>query len=130
MSYQKQNFTNGQVLTAEHMNHIEDGIYQVVNRLAEMQASMDGRVTLGEVNLLATGWVGTESPYSQVVTISGVTDRTQVDLKPTIEQLAVFHNKDLAFVTENDDGVVTVYALGDKPSNDYTIQVTLTEVSV
>ena len=26
MAYQKQNFTDGQVLTAEHLNHIEDGI--------------------------------------------------------------------------------------------------------
>ena len=26
MAYKKQNFTDGQVLTAEHLNHIEDGI--------------------------------------------------------------------------------------------------------
>ena len=26
MAYQKQNFTDGQVLTAEHLNHIESGI--------------------------------------------------------------------------------------------------------
>lgn len=26
MAYQKQNFTDGQVLTAEHLNHIEEGI--------------------------------------------------------------------------------------------------------
>ena len=26
MDYQKQNFTDGQVLTAEHLNHIENGI--------------------------------------------------------------------------------------------------------
>lgn len=26
MAYQKQNFTDGQVLTAEHLNHIENGI--------------------------------------------------------------------------------------------------------
>lgn len=26
MAYQKQNFTDGQVLTAEHLNHIERGI--------------------------------------------------------------------------------------------------------
>lgn len=26
MAYKKQNFTDGQVLTAEHLNHIENGI--------------------------------------------------------------------------------------------------------
>lgn len=85
---------------------------------------------IGEVTLLGNGWVGTESPYSQVVTIAGVTAHSQVDLTPSVEQLAVFHDKDLAFVAENNGGVVTVYAVGQKPENDYTIQVTITEVDV
>ncbi len=29
MSYTKQNFTDGQILKAEHLNHIEDGIYRL-----------------------------------------------------------------------------------------------------
>lgn len=87
-------------------------------------------IRVAEVNLLANEWVGDESPYSQTVDIAGVTEYSQVDLKPSIEQLAIFHDKDLAFVTENEDGVVTVYALGDKPANDYIIQVSITEVDV
>lgn len=71
-----------------------------------------------------------EAPlFSQVVKIEGVTEYSQVDLTPSVEQLAIFYNKDLAFVTENDNGVVTVYAIGQKPLNDYTIQVTITEVT-
>lgn len=87
-------------------------------------------VTVAEVTLLAANWVGEDSPYSQVVEMDGVTEYSQVDLKPSVEQLTIFHDKDLAFVTENDDGVVTVYAIGDKPANDYTIQVSITEVNV
>lgn len=94
----------------------------------ESLKSKTSSATIGNVALLASKWVGTASPYSQVVQISGVTKNSQVDLTPSIEQLAIFHHKDLAFVTENVDGVVTVYALGDKPTNDYTIQVTITEV--
>ena len=85
---------------------------------------------IANVTLLAENWVGDKSPYSQVVEINGVTEYTQVDLTPSIEQLVIFHDKDLAFVTENEDGVVTVYALGQKPENDYIMQVTMTEVSV
>lgn len=85
---------------------------------------------IGEVTLYKNSWMGEASPYSQVVTIDSVTENSQVDLTPSVEQLAIFHQKDLAFVTENVDGVVTVYALGDKPTNDYTIQVTITEVEV
>jgi len=82
------------------------------------------------VDLLASNWIGDSSPYSQVVEIDGVTENSQVDLTPSIEQLVVFYEKDLGFVTENEDGVVTVYAIGQKPENDYTIQVTITEVQV
>lgn len=31
MAYEKQNFTNGQTLTAEHLNHIEDGLHELSN---------------------------------------------------------------------------------------------------
>lgn len=83
---------------------------------------------IGEVALPASGWVGEGNLHSQVVEVTGVTENSQVDLTPSVEQLVVFYEKDLTFVTENEDGVVTVYAIGQKPENDYTIQVTITEV--
>lgn len=85
--------------------------------------------TIGEVELLAANWTGSNNLYSQVVSIDGVTENSQVVLNPSVEQLVVFHEKDLTFVAENEDGIVTVYAIGQKPENDYTIQVTITEVS-
>ena len=121
MAYQKQYFTDGQVLTAAQLNHIEDGI---------AAATETAPVWLSSVNLLAASWVGADSLYSQVVTIDGTTKYSKVDLLPSVEQLAIFHNKDVAFVTENEDGVVTVYAIGDKPLLDYTMQVQITEVAV
>lgn len=98
--------------------------------LSTLSSGGGSSARIDNVTLLASAWVGTASPYSQVVQISGVTENSQVDLTPSVEQLSIFHDKDLAFVTENEDGVVTVYALGDKPTNDYTIQVTITEVYV
>ncbi len=82
------------------------------------------------VNVVLYGdkWLGTESPYSQVVYVEGATKNSQVDLTPSAAQLSIFHNKDLAFVTENTDGVVTVYAIGQKPERDYTMQATVREV--
>ncbi len=85
---------------------------------------------IGYATLLASSWVGADSLYAQVVSIEGVTEYSQVDLTPSVQQLAIFYEKDLTFVTENEDGVVTVYAIGQKPTNDYTIQVTITEVGV
>lgn len=85
---------------------------------------------VSEVTLLADNWVGDASPYSQVVEIEGTTEYSQVDLKPDMEQLDVFHDKDVSFVAENEDGIITVYLIGKKPNNDYTMQVSITEVNV
>ena len=85
---------------------------------------------ISEVTLLASDWVSYGNLHSQVVDIEGVTKNSQVDLTPSVEQLLIFYEKDLTFTTENDNGSVTVYAIGQKPVNDYTIQVTITEVEV
>lgn len=85
---------------------------------------------MASVTLYASSWQGESSPYSQVVSVPDVTPYTKVDLQPSTEQLAIFHQKDIAFTTVNEDGVVTVYVIGDKPMNDYTIQITTTEVDV
>lgn len=85
-------------------------------------------VTIGTVKLLAANWVGSDNLYSQVVAIEGVTENSRIDLTPSVEQLAVFYEKDLTFATENDGGIVTVYVIGQKPANDYTIQANIVEV--
>lgn len=85
-------------------------------------------VPADNVTLLASAWKSDGGAYSQVVDISGITAHTKVDLQPTSEQLVAFHSKDLAFVAENDGGTVTVFAIGDKPAGDHTIQITKTEV--
>ena len=97
-----------------------------IRKLLEEMLAASSRIAY--VTLLSSAWEGEENLYSQVVTIDGVTKNTQIDLTPSPEQLAVFYNKDLTFVTENENGVVTVYAIGQKLQNDYTIQATLTEV--
>lgn len=106
-----------------------DVISQMIDKIKDLGENPGSVATIGEVTLMADDWVG-DGPYSQVVQIEGVTECSQVDLTPSVEQLSVFYHKDLAFVTENDGGVVTVYAIGQKPMNDYTIQVTITEVNV
>lgn len=100
--------------------------------LLEMHNALLSSTTarVADVELLAANWVSAGNHHSQVVTIEGVTANSQVDLTPSVEQLVVFYEKDLTFVTENEDGVVTVYAIGQKPENDYTIQATITEVRV
>ena len=80
------------------------------------------------VELPASAWQGEASPFYQVVNIDGTTENSKIELNPTVEQLNIFHEKDITFVVANNKGVVTVYCVGQKPANDYTIQVSITEV--
>ena len=110
----------------------------VADYLEENPVETGSKATIGVVDLIAANWVASqnsENLYYQEVTIYEVPENfdfenCQVDITPDVEQLVVFYEKDLTFVTENEGGTVTVYAIGQKPENDYTIQVTITEVCV
>lgn len=80
------------------------------------------------ISLLATGWVGSEAPYSQIVEISGVTTNSQIDLRPTPAQVKQLQTDETTLLAANDNGVVTIYALGYKPTVNYEMQATITEV--
>lgn len=115
----------------EHYSAIDKSVKDILTRVTVLeeggtQGSSSARI--GEVTLLGDEWSGSGSLYAQVVEVEGVTENSQVDLTPSVEQLAIFYEKDITFVTENDGGEVTVWAIGQKPQNDYTIQVTITEV--
>ena len=135
--------SDGKQLTSASFNIIvEDTIYDTeteiestseYNALAALIAKVTSlkvsSVTVSEVTLLASAWVGSDNLYSQVVSIDGITENSQVNLAPSVEQMAIFYEKDVTFVTENEGGVVTVYVIGQKPENDYTIQADIVEVS-
>lgn len=89
---------------------------------------VDNKFATKSVSLAADFWTGTESPYSQVVTLDGATPNSKVDLNPTGEQLNSLATNRTILNTANDNGTVTVYAVGNKPTEDYTMQVTITEV--
>ncbi len=112
------------------IHQIEDveALFAEAERLIALNRAAAGRIAY--IDLLSANWQGEKSPYSQVVAIDGVTENSKVDINPSIEQLAIFHEKDIAFVAENEDGTVTVYCVGQKPTADYQMQITITEVSV
>lgn len=85
-------------------------------------------IKMTTINLLASNWTGINSPYSQVVTVNGVTENSKIDLQPTPTQLIELQNDDIALMISNDNGTVTAYALNYKPTSDYTMQVLITEV--
>jgi hypothetical protein len=86
--------------------------------------------TPASVTIYADKWIqANDNRWYQIVTVDNavITLNSKVDLQPSSEQLTIFHEKDLAFVAENEDGIVSVYCIGQVPKNDYTIQVIITE---
>ena len=91
----------------------------------EVESSVPTATT---VTLKAADWLGDTSPYSQVVAVDGATSRTKVDLQPTMDQVDMMYSQSVGFFTMNEGGVVRAYAVGNKPTENFTIQITMTEV--
>ena len=77
---------------------------------------------------LSAAWEG-DGPYYQTVALDGVTANSKIDLQLSAEQLqALFTGGTTALSVENDNGALTVKALGAAPDTEMTIQCTITEV--
>lgn len=85
---------------------------------------------LTNVTMPAADWQGTESPYFQVVACNGVDINSKLDLQPTPLQIVELQDKEISLMATNTNGVVTVYAIGNKPTSDITMNVLVTEVAV
>jgi hypothetical protein len=102
--------------------------------LAEAQKSIDIAINertdkISTISLPASGWTEAANIYSQVVTVTNATANSKVDIYPTPEQLLELQSVGISLVAVNEDGIVTVYALNNKPTSDYNMQVILTEVN-
>lgn len=105
--------------------YVESRLLELANKVAPSPAS---------VTLYADRWVQNENEqrWHQEVEVANatITEYSKIDLQLSAEQIMIFYEKDLAFVTENDDGKVTVYCIGRVPENDYVIQATVSEVVI
>lgn len=93
-----------------------DGVVPVLPRIAT-------------ITLSATSWSGSAEPYSQPVSVATVTNSSKVDLQPTAAQIVSLQNAETSLMVENNGGNLTCYAIGNKPTVDYTMQVLIQEVA-
>lgn len=100
--------------------------------VAELEGPFGGGGSLGkltQISLPESMWKGAKSPYSMAVTVEGISRRSKIDLYPSVDQLEKLRIMGSGLVARNEEGTVTVYALGNKPTSTMTIQATVTEVS-
>lgn len=104
--------------------YVREQLLDLANKVAPSPAS---------ITLYADRWEQvSDGMWSQEVVVANatITEYSKVDLQLSAEQITIFYEKDLAFVTENDGGVITVFCIGRVPENDYVIQATVSEVLV
>ena len=105
-----------------------EAIDEMIETVEKMESMLPRKVY---INLPASAWVeDDDGDYSQVVTIENTPSHFEVDLQPSKEQLSAFKEKDITFLVELENGVVTVFCMGQKPTNDYAIQAKVTGVLV
>ena len=79
------------------------------------------------ISLPASGWKGAESPFSQSVTVEGISTNSKVDLTADSGQMEKLVQT--IIYIENDDGAATAWAIGQKPVEDFTLTAFITEVT-
>lgn len=90
--------------------------------------SFGSLVKVVEIVLTADNWKNANSPFFQNITVDGVSINSKVDLQLTPEQIASVFADGFCLTAVNDSGSVIVYAVGNKPASDITINATITEV--
>lgn len=80
------------------------------------------------VTMFVADWDGDAELWHQTVTVSGITANSKLDLQPTAIQIVNLRNSEITLMLQNDNGVATAWAIGNKPTEDYEMQVLISEV--
>lgn len=125
--YKNPGWNNGAppALNAENLNALCNEVEELSGAVPDKQEQID-KLTL---TLTAAGWTGSASPYSQGVSITGGTATTQVDIQAddTVIQQMLDDGTNAIYIANN-NGTFTAYAVGEKPTADLSVQVTVYEV--
>lgn len=110
------------------------GAYMAAEYVADTKSYVDNhggdRKHIKEVELLAANWqTQKEGVYYQTPDIPGVTPNSDLGLRLDDETIELLQDKVLSFRIANENGVAKIKAIGDKPTRDYTVQITIEEVT-
>lgn len=101
----------------------------VTQAIGKMEYKINRAVVIKQLSLPAASWTGS-GPYTQAVTITGITVNSKVDIQMDATALGVLIDSGTSAIwMENNNGTITAKCIGDKPNADMTVQVTITEVT-
>ena len=104
---------------ARDANQMNGAINEIMNSTSVAPSMGLSQITLG------TSWVAEGEHFKQTVSLPGVAANERIDLQPNATVLAQLMNDGVgALYIENNNGVLTAYAVPNAPSISLTIQVT------
>lgn len=116
---------NGMTINLVASKEVYDQMEKNTNELYFVNEPL---VTLGSVSLSAT-WSGSDSVFSQEITVQNASANSKIDLQPDEALLqAMIADGVTALWVENNNGVLTAKCLGAALSAAHTVQCTITEV--
>lgn len=108
-----------------------DIIEQILRSIVELENNNpQTKPKIVTIELPAASWIEEGSVHKQTATIASVTPTSQVDLRPSQEQLQELLTSGVSLMTANDSGTVTVFSVGGVPASNYSIQAIVSEVNV
>lgn len=79
------------------------------------------------ITIPAASWVGT-GPYSQILDIKSATASTKLDIQADADTMATILSRGYCMSIKNDNGEITIHAIGTKPTVDLNVQLLAIEV--
>ena len=104
----------------------EDAAAYLQNQINDILAAKSDKSVLVTTTLPASGWTGTDAPYTQTVSVAGVTATSANEILPgaeiTAEQLQALQEANIQDGGQA-EGSLTLLAYGDKPTIDLPVRV-------
>lgn len=108
----------------------EIGAWSLLTTEADVETNYQKKPKATTIDIPISGWTGSGLLYSQTVSVPIVIGNSQVDLRPSPDQLQELLTSEISLTAANESGSVTVFAIGGKPTSDYTMQIIVSEVEM
>lgn len=90
----------------------------------------NGKFYYTTVVLQSSLWSNSGSPYTQTLDVEHVTANSCVNICPSYTNISAAINEKYTLAVVNNNGIVTFYAIGNKPVSNISLQVQVAEVYV
>lgn len=98
-----------------------------IERIITLEEKQAAELIVTEITLAADNWIEDTNLYTQTLEIPSASPTSQINLHPTPEQIIDLQNQNITLTVGNNNGVVTFYAINNKPTTDYNIIITITD---